>query len=52
MIDENRLIEEIKKRRENNIHLTDMSKTCHIQEHNHFIAIVLKQPKVNEWIPI
>lgn len=52
MIDENRLIEEIKKSRDNNIHLTDMSKTSHIQEHNHLIAIVLKQPKVNEWIPI
>lgn len=51
MIDEELLLEEIEKSMHDNPHTDGKIAMNHTTEHQHFIAMVNRQPKIGEWIP-
>lgn len=51
MIDEKLLLEEIEKSMMDNPHTDGKIAMNHTTEHQHFIAMVNRQPKVGDWIP-
>lgn len=51
MIDEELLLEEIEKSMNDNPHTDGKIAMNHTTEHQHFMVMVNRQPKVGEWIP-
>ena len=51
MIDEKKLLEEIERSMNDNMHTDGKIHMNHVYEHQHFMRMVNSQPKVGEWIP-